>query len=98
MRLGLICGAWLVMQCACASASDIYVDNLVGDDAYGGRRGDSWAPLPEGRPFLHAADLEFEHPDTGQRLRFNSPLAPDLGSVLGGIIQAGAGAGLSLDL
>lgn len=35
--LGLICGAMLLVQGAMACASDIYVDNLVGDDSFGGR-------------------------------------------------------------
>lgn len=36
-QLGLICGAMLLVQGATVCASDIYVDNLVGDDAFGGR-------------------------------------------------------------
>ncbi|MSR35905.1 MAG: RluA family pseudouridine synthase [Gemmatimonadetes bacterium] len=31
-----------------------------------------------GRPFLHAAELAFDHPETGACLRFHSPLPPDL--------------------
>jgi 23S rRNA pseudouridine1911/1915/1917 synthase len=61
---------------------------VVGDRTYigGGERGMSgparaWARelmrrLP--RQFLHAAELEFEHPRTGERLRFESPLPEDL--------------------
>ncbi len=30
------------------------------------------------RPFLHAAELAFDHPSTGERVTFTSPLAPDL--------------------
>jgi 23S rRNA pseudouridine1911/1915/1917 synthase len=30
------------------------------------------------RPFLHAAELAFDHPATGERVTFTSPLAPDL--------------------
>ena len=30
------------------------------------------------RPFLHSAELSFEHPVTGERMRFQSPLPPDL--------------------
>jgi hypothetical protein len=30
------------------------------------------------RPFLHSAELSFEHPLTHERLRFQSPLPPDL--------------------
>lgn len=47
---------------------------LVGDPVYGQRR----ANLGLTRPFLHAAHLEFEHPMTGERVGFTSPLAPDL--------------------
>jgi 23S rRNA pseudouridine1911/1915/1917 synthase len=43
-------------------------------------------PLPDGsgakRPMLHAASLEFEHPTTGQRLRFTAPLPRDMKSLL----------------
>jgi 23S rRNA pseudouridine1911/1915/1917 synthase len=34
------------------------------------------------RPFLHATRLTFDHPATGRRLTFESPLAPDLEAVL----------------
>jgi len=47
---------------------------LVGDTTYGGRR----PVLGLERPFLHAAELDFDHPATGARLTFTSPLAPDL--------------------
>ncbi len=47
---------------------------LVGDPTYGQRR----PMLGLTRPFLHAAELAFDHPDTGQRVTFTSPLAPDL--------------------
>lgn len=52
---------------------------LVGDERYRGAR----APLRIGRPFLHAAELTFDHPATGARVRFASPLPPELASVLG---------------
>lgn len=48
---------------------------VVGDDRYGGP---SLPSLPPGRPFLHAASLSFDHPVTGERLRFESPLPDDL--------------------
>jgi 23S rRNA pseudouridine1911/1915/1917 synthase len=51
---------------------------LVGDSRYGGGR----PSLPLGRPFLHAHHLEFDHPDTGERLMFDSPLPSDLEDVL----------------
>ncbi len=47
---------------------------LVGDPVYGGGR----PSLGLGRPFLHAAELAFDHPATGERVTFDSVLAPDL--------------------
>ena len=47
---------------------------LVGDPTYGQRR----PTLGLERPFLHAANLEFDHPGTGERVSYRSPLAPDL--------------------
>lgn len=47
---------------------------LVGDPVYGQRR----PHLGLQRPFLHAAQLEFDHPGTGERVSFRSPLAADL--------------------
>ena len=47
---------------------------VVGDDRYGGPVGD--------RPFLHAAVLGFDHPESGERLRFTSPLPTELVAVL----------------
>jgi 23S rRNA pseudouridine1911/1915/1917 synthase len=46
---------------------------VVGDDRYGAPRG----PAGE-RLFLHAARLGFDHPTTGERLRFTSPLPAEL--------------------
>ncbi|HSL73104.1 MAG TPA: RluA family pseudouridine synthase [Ilumatobacteraceae bacterium] len=51
---------------------------LIGDPTYGQRR----PMLGLTRPFLHAAELAFEHPETGERVTFTSPLAPDLQSWL----------------
>ena len=51
---------------------------VVGDARYGGAR----ATLPVERPFLHAAQLAFDHPTTGERCRFESPLPPDLEAVI----------------
>lgn len=51
---------------------------VVGDARYGGAR----AALPVDRPFLHAAQLAFDHPTRGERCRFESPLPPDLEAVL----------------
>ncbi len=47
---------------------------LVGDPTYGQRR----PVLGLTRPFLHAAELAFDHPITGERVTFTSPLAADL--------------------
>ena len=47
---------------------------LLGDPTYGQRRPN----LGLGRPFLHAAQLQFVHPGTGERVTHHSPLAPDL--------------------
>jgi 23S rRNA pseudouridine1911/1915/1917 synthase len=47
---------------------------LVGDPVYGQRR----PRLQVERPFLHAAQLAFDHPRTGERVTFHSELAPDL--------------------
>lgn len=47
---------------------------LVGDPTYGQRR----PTLGLTRPFLHATELQFEHPATGDRVTFHSPLANDL--------------------
>jgi 23S rRNA pseudouridine1911/1915/1917 synthase len=48
---------------------------VAGDPTYGG------LPL-SARPFLHAHALAFDHPVTGQRLSFASPLPDDLEQVL----------------
>jgi 23S rRNA pseudouridine1911/1915/1917 synthase len=50
---------------------------VVGDPNYGGVRSVITPP----RPFLHAAQLEFEHPLTGERLTFTSPLPADLADI-----------------
>jgi 23S rRNA pseudouridine1911/1915/1917 synthase len=51
---------------------------VVGDARYGGAR----SSLPCPRQFLHAEHLAFAHPVTGERLTFDSELAPDLVDVL----------------
>jgi 23S rRNA pseudouridine1911/1915/1917 synthase len=53
---------------------------VVADDRYrGGRKG---LPVALARPFLHARELSFDHPGTGARVTFESPLPPDLTAVL----------------
>lgn len=60
---------------------------LIGDDKYGGRP-DAGASrqltdlLEPGRPFLHAASLSFEHPESGEWLTLSSALPVDLLSVM----------------
>ncbi|MBL0220856.1 MAG: RluA family pseudouridine synthase [Myxococcales bacterium] len=54
---------------------------LLGDQVYGVRQRDerlAAAAAALGRQALHAAVLAFEHPVTGVRLSFESPLPPDL--------------------
>jgi 23S rRNA-/tRNA-specific pseudouridylate synthase len=50
---------------------------VVGDGTYGGMR----HGITTARPFLHAAQLEFAHPLTGEALSFSSPLPDDLATV-----------------
>jgi len=51
---------------------------VVGDATYGGKR----EGIDLDRPFLHAAILGFAHPLTGEPMRFEDPLPPDLTAVL----------------
>jgi 23S rRNA pseudouridine1911/1915/1917 synthase len=60
---------------------------VVGDELYGALwergmgRERAWArelSRRVTRPFLHAAELAFDHPESGARLRFRSELPPDL--------------------
>jgi 23S rRNA pseudouridine1911/1915/1917 synthase len=39
------------------------------------------------RPFLHAMRLSFTHPSDGRRIDFDSPLPPDLESVVDEIAE-----------
>ncbi len=64
---------------------------LIGDQVYGGRRklsekavGVATAALAANFPrqALHAATLGFEHPVTGEMLRFDSPLPADMAELL----------------
>ena len=50
---------------------------VVGDDRYGGHQGRATAS----RLFLHAARLGFDHPATGERLRFTSNLPTELAAL-----------------
>ncbi len=51
---------------------------VVGDERYGGAR----SALALDRPFLHAARLAFAHPASGEEMVFDSPVPPDLSTVL----------------
>jgi 23S rRNA pseudouridine1911/1915/1917 synthase len=50
---------------------------VAGDDLYGGAR-----PAGLHRMFLHATRLSFDHPVTGKRVTFASPLPPELQRVV----------------
>jgi len=52
---------------------------VVGDALYGGVR----ESFPVPRQWLHAEHLGFDHPVSGERLQFDSPLPADLVGVLG---------------
>ncbi len=54
---------------------------IAGDPVYGGGRRAS-AELGLGRQALHAATLGFDHPETEERLRFDSELPADLAAVV----------------
>ena len=72
---------------------------VVGDALYGagwergmGDRNRGWArdlARRVSRQFLHAAELAFDHPRSGERLRFRSPLPPDLAEAAGWAREAG---------
>ena len=51
---------------------------LVGDKTYGFRK----PTMKVERMFLHAQQLAFDHPKTGERLSFESPLPPELEKIL----------------
>lgn len=70
---------------------------IVGDALYGGVRRRVPARLSAvaglGRPFLHAAQITFQHPRDGRTLTFDAPLPGDLEAVLVRLRrQAAAGA------
>ena len=53
---------------------------ILGDPVYGrGRGGERRGP---GRQMLHALRLELDHPRTGERMRFESPLPEDMREVI----------------
>ncbi len=60
---------------------------VIGDDLYGPHR----SVVEVERPFLHARELSFEHPVTGEVVRCTSPLPDDLERVLTDLRRRGAG-------
>jgi 23S rRNA pseudouridine1911/1915/1917 synthase len=66
---------------------------LVGDQTYGGKKRLSEKALGQGaevgnsfpRQALHAASLGFDHPVTGERLEFSSPLPADMAGLIGAL-------------
>jgi 23S rRNA pseudouridine1911/1915/1917 synthase len=67
---------------------------IVGDALYGGERRRVTQKMSVvstlGRPFLHAARLEFAHPRDARRLAFDAPLPDDLARVVDTLRAAGA--------
>jgi 23S rRNA pseudouridine1911/1915/1917 synthase len=57
---------------------------LAGDPVYGRGRASALDP---GRPALHAAVLGFQHPRSGERLRFEAPLPADLVELLAALAR-----------
>jgi 23S rRNA pseudouridine1911/1915/1917 synthase len=57
---------------------------LLGDPVYGGGRA-LLAARGLARQALHATLLGFTHPRSGERVRFESPLPPDLCALLEGL-------------
>jgi 23S rRNA pseudouridine1911/1915/1917 synthase len=51
---------------------------VVGDAQYRGRR----EGLSASRPMLHAARLSFDHPGTGERVSFESPMPADMAALI----------------
>lgn len=58
---------------------------VVGDARYGGRSGPFRNMLAPERVFLHAGTLGFDHPGSGLRMEFSSPLPTDLAGVVSGL-------------
>ncbi len=55
---------------------------LLGDPVYGGSRGQASRLAPIRRQALHAVRLEFAHPVSGARKRFNAPPPQDIAALL----------------
>lgn len=61
---------------------------IVADEKYGGRKTVRLDRRWCGRQFLHAAKLEFNHPESGKRLEFTSELPADLKHALSVLNEA----------
>jgi 23S rRNA pseudouridine1911/1915/1917 synthase len=57
---------------------------IVGDPVYGRARGRATSP---GRPALHAAVLAFDHPSSGERMRFEAPPPADFAQLLESLVR-----------
>jgi 23S rRNA pseudouridine1911/1915/1917 synthase len=55
---------------------------VIGDPVYGSARGSASRRVPLKRQFLHAYQLRFQHPITGEMLELEAPLPDDLQAVL----------------
>ncbi len=55
---------------------------VVGDAVYGGRYSRRPLPVAVNRQMLHSASLVLTHPATGERIRYEAPLPPDMASLL----------------
>jgi len=66
---------------------------IIGDSVYG-RRGVTGDP---GRPWLHARQLVFDHPDTGAQIDVISPLPKDLSDSLGDLGDPDTGGVVDID-
>ncbi len=61
---------------------------IVGDQTYATKASRAASDaLGLHRQFLHAVALAFDDPDSGERIRLSSPIAPDLAAVLGKLGQ-----------
>jgi 23S rRNA pseudouridine1911/1915/1917 synthase len=58
---------------------------VVGDDTYGGGGGRRLVMLPPRRHFLHAAWLQFRHPESGDVVDLRSPLPQELDRALAAV-------------
>ena len=61
---------------------------VVGDTTYGRARA-AVLPGPVTRQMLHAAELTFSHPVTGERLTFTAPLPADFRDLLAALEKQG---------